>query len=310
MTRRALGRGLEALIPGAAPAPPVPPPAVPGAVAPARPLASPAPAPDPATGPPREVPITSIRPNPYQPRTEFDPATISELAASIRESGVIQPLVVRPAGDGQYELIAGERRLLASREAGLTRVPVSVREATRREMLEMALVENLQREDLNPIDEADAYQRLALDFGLNQEEIAKRVGKSRTAVTNTLRLLGLSDDLRSMIASGRLSAGHARALLALPDEGSRRRVAREIVENGLSVRQVEAKAAGRKKAGRPAGRRRLHPNLEAWEHRLRERFATQVNLVGGVGRGRIELHYFNEEDLERVLELLGVDTQL
>jgi ParB family chromosome partitioning protein len=281
MNRRALGRGLEALIPAA-----------PGAAAP-------------TMDAPRVVAMTAIRRNPYQPRTSFDEAALDDLAASIRDKGLIQPIVVRPVPGG-YELIAGERRFLAAQKAGLEEVPVVIREATRRDMLELALVENVQREDLNPIEEAEAFQRLGEEFGLSQEDIAARVGKSRAAVANALRLLGLDADLRDLVSAGRLSAGHARAVLALEDADARRRLARDIVEKGLSVREAEARTqVKRGRAPRPS-RRRLPPSLEATEGALRDRFATQVRLVGGLGRGRVEIHYFSEEDLERILELSGV----
>jgi ParB family chromosome partitioning protein len=286
MNRRALGRGLEALIPAPAPA----------AEAPAR------------DDGPRRVSVSAIRRNPLQPRTSFDETSLGELAASIRDQGLIQPLVVR-AVPGGYELIAGERRFLAAQRAGLTEVPVVVREATRRDMLEVALTENVQREDLNPIEEAEAFQRLADEFGLNQEDIAARVGKSRTAVTNALRLLALEEDLRALVVSGRLSAGHARALLALGDPQARRRLAAEIVEKGLSVREAEARTQAKRARAQKPARRRLHPALESTENAFRDRFATQVRIVGGVGRGRVEIHYFSEEDLERILELSGVQVR-
>lgn len=295
MNRKALGRGLSALIPES-PAPAVAPPVnVEMEV----------------VGGSREVSIERIRPNPYQPRTVFDAEALNELADSIKENGLIQPLVVREAADGTFELIAGERRFLASKQAGLTRIMVVIRQASRREMLELALVENLQREDLNAIEEAEAYQRLATEFGLTQEEIASRVGKSRTAVTNALRLLSLEQELRDLIASGGLSAGHARALLALPPGDPRKKLATEIRERGLSVRQTEARVQGsRMTKPKPSAKKRSHQALEAWEDRLRNRFGTQVRIVGGLARGRVELHYFSHEDLERILDLAGVGSDL
>lgn len=292
MSRKALGRGLEALIPEAPPQR------------------------APEAGPGRadgvgEVDIDAIRPNPYQPRTVFDAGALQELAESIRENGLIQPLVVRETAAGAFELIAGERRFLAAKQAGLTRVPVVLRQASRREMLEVALIENLQREDLNPLEEAEAYQRLATEFGLTQEEIAKRVGKSRTAVTNALRLLSLEDAFRDLLSQGRLSAGHARALLALPPGDARKRLAKEIVDQGMSVRQAEARVNGSgPRAAKPAAKRRSHPALDAWEGRLRDHFGTQVRIAGGLAKGRVEIHYFSGEDLERILELAGVGSDL
>lgn len=309
MSRKALGRGLEALIPGGASSPrPAPVQDSPRSDEPAAPaiVAPKAQAPE----APRLVPLEHIRPNPWQPRTVFDADALGELADSIRENGLIQPLVVRQAADGTFELIAGERRFLACRQAGLDEVPVVVRKATKREMLEVAMVENLQRENLNPLEEAEGYQRLATEFGLTQEEIARRVGKSRTTVTNSLRLLSLSEELQEMVSRGTLSAGHARAVLSLSDEKARRKLAREIAEGGLSVRQAEQKAQGRKPGARPVAKKRSHPALEAWEDRLRMHFGTQVSIVGGVGRGKLEIYYFNEDDLERILNLTGVDAQL
>ena len=296
MSRKALGRGLEALIPVSSsdPAPTGGTPRV-----------------EPGDGAPRMVSVDRIRPNPFQPRNQFNPETLTELARSIEENGLIQPLVVRAAENGEFELIAGERRFMASKQAGLQSVPVVVRQASRREMLEVALVENLQREDLNPIDEAEAFERLATEFGLTQEEIASQVGKSRTAVTNSLRLLGLEREILDLVSRGTLSAGHARALLAVPAGAPRSRLVKEVVEKGLSVRQAEARAQGEKpRTSKPVARKRSHPALEAWEDRLRTRFGTQVRIVGGIGRGKIEVHYFSEEDLERILDLTGVGSGL
>ena len=294
MSRKALGRGLGALIPGADEA-----------------ETSERMAPQPARpAQPSEVALTAIRPNPYQPRSAMEPGALEELARSIKENGLIQPLVVRSVGEGTFELIAGERRFQASKQAGLTHVPVHVRDVSARDMLQMALVENLQREDLNPIEEAEAYQRLATEFGLIQEEIAKAVGKSRTAVTNALRLLSLSPELIDMVSRGTLSAGHARALLSLPDDRTRQQMAKLAVAKGLSVRQLEALCQQQKPGTKPVAKKRSHPALEAWEGRLRERFGTQVRIAGGIARGKVEIQYFTEEDLERILELTGVTTNL
>jgi ParB family chromosome partitioning protein len=261
-------------------------------------------------GSPQLVALEDIRPNPYQPRSIFDPETLAELSKSIEYNGLIQPLVVRRATGGGFELIAGERRFMASRQAGLDSVPVVVRDATRQQMLEVAMVENLQREDLNPMEEAEAYQRLATEFNLTQEQIAERVGKSRPTVTNSLRLLSLPEEIRDHVSRGTISAGHARAILVLNDEPARMRLAKEIVRDALSVRQAEIKAQGKKSPGPRRAKKRSHPALEAYEERLRNRFGTQVRVVGGVARGRVELHYFSEEDLERVISLAGIDPQL
>jgi len=297
MNRKALGRGLGALIPT-----PESPAAEGGAE---------------TKGREKEgvgehvVPLSRIRPNPLQPRTDFAEAALDDLARSIQENGLIQPLVVRKSADGFFELIAGERRFLACRKAGLAAVPVVIRTAARREMLELALVENLQRENLNPIEEAEAFQRLATEFGLTQDEIAGQVSKSRTAVTNSLRLLALEEDLRELVRSGKISAGHARGLLTIEEPARRRALAKEICEKGLSVRDVEARTqVQRSRQGRATARKRSHPALEAWEGRLRERFGTQVRIVGGIARGRVEIHYFSEEDLGRVLDLTGAGSEL
>lgn len=272
---------------------------------------SPAPATEASESPRGAVQVERIHPNPYQPRTQFDAEALKELADSIRQNGLLQPLLVREAGHGEFELIAGERRFIAAKQAGLREVPVVVRTASKREMLQIALVENLQRQDLNGIEEAEAYQRLATEFGMTQEVIAERVGKSRVAVTNALRLLALEQEYRDMVSRGTLTAGHARALLSVPEGAPRKRLANEIVKRGLSVRQAEVRAQGqRPKAARPAARRRSHPALLAWEDRLRARFGTQVRIAGGVARGRVEIHYFSEEDLERILDLSGAGSGL
>ena len=293
MSRKALGRGLEALIPSTP-------------VAPTGPSSGETP-----SSAAREIPLDRIDRNPFQPRATMDPEALRELADSIRQNGLLQPLVVRPAEGDRFELIAGERRFQACRQAGLEAVPVVVRQVTDQEMLELALVENLQREDLNPIEEAQAYRRLGDEFGMTQEQIASRVGKSRTAVANSLRLLSLEKEIQELVSRGTLSAGHARALLAVEDKAARRRLLREITERGLSVRQAEARAQGHKKrSGKRGHAKRSHPALEEWENRLRIRFGTQVRIVGGIARGKVEIHYFSGEDLERILELTGVDATL
>lgn len=191
-----------------------------------------------AGGPVQEAPVTSIRPNPYQPRQDFDEESLAELTASIREVGILQPVLVRPVDDG-YELIAGERRWKAARRAGLHTIPVLVRETDDASTLEHALIENVHRTDLNSLEEAAAYQQLTEDFGLTHEEVAARVGRSRTAVTNTLRLLALPASIQRLVREDRLSAGHARALLATPDRSFQEALAQRVVKEGLSVRAVE-----------------------------------------------------------------------
>ena len=253
------------------------------------------------------VDVDLIVSNPHQPRAYVDPESLSELAESIREHGVIQPLLVtrvQPEGGGPavYQLIAGERRLQAARLAGLARVPVVVKEATSSEVLELALVENLQRADLNPLEEAQAFRRLVDEFGLTQESIAARVGRSRAAVANALRLLSLSDDLKASLARGEISEGHARALLGIPNETQRRQAWQKVVERGLSVRETEAlvrhwPAAARTKSPR----RRPDPEVAELEERLRAALGTRVSLRRGRRGGRLTIHFYSDEELQALL---------
>jgi ParB family chromosome partitioning protein len=281
--RSGLGRGLDAIIPSA---PPVSASALSGV---------------------EEVDIDLISPNPYQPRTLFNPAHVTELADSIREHGIIQPLVVsRTSEDGGalYQLIAGERRLLASREAGLKRVPVIVKEATPQALLELALVENLQRQDLGPLEEAFAFRRLADEFDLTQEAVATRVGRSRSAVANSIRLLSLSDEMQTSLASGEITAGHARALLAIEDANVRRLVWRRIVEHDLTVREAEALAkAGMRTALKRTVRRSA--DLAAVEETLRGALGTKVELQKGRKGGRVVIHFYSDEELDSLIDRLS-----
>lgn len=254
----------------------------------------------------REIEIALVKPNPFQPRKEFDAEKLEELATSIREHGVVQPILVRAKGEG-YEIVAGERRWRASRLAGLKSIPAVVREFSETEVMEIALIENLQREDLNPLEEAEAYDRLIKEFGATQEELAKRLGKSRPQITNTLRLLQLSSGLRQRVASGAISVGHAKVLLSVPDAKERETLGAAIAERGLSVREAEAflkkeakgRAKGAKRGGRKASR---DPGLVSVEQQLAERFGTVVRIVSGDGKGRIELNYFGSDDLQRLLD--------
>lgn len=296
MSRKVLGRGLGALIPEA--------PAEPRSLPPDR-----TEAPAAGGGTPIEIPIADIESNPYQPRTNFDPARLEELANSIRVSGLLQPIVVRKTPDGSgYQLIAGERRFLAAQLAGREAVPAIIRTASRKEMLEFALIENIQREDLNPIEEAHAYQRMATEFDLTQEQIATRVGKDRTTVANTLRLLNLAEPVQELVSRGTLTTGHARCLLSIETPAEQETLAREIVKRGLSVRQVEELTAERRqRRGRTTSRRaRTNAALVGWEDRLRRVYGSQVRIIGGTARGRVEISYFSESDLERILEVAGV----
>jgi ParB family chromosome partitioning protein len=275
--RRGLGRGLGALIPSAP------------AVRPVR-----------EAEPETSAPMEAISPNPYQPRETFDDGTLDELSASIREKGVLQPLVVRRAADGRYQLIAGERRFRAAQRAGLARVPIVVREADDGEALELALIENLQRENLNPVEEARAYDRLADEFGLAQEEIARRVGKSRSAITNALRLLQLPADVLAQLESGALSAAHARALLGLESAGSQSAVAEDVIVRRLSVRDTEQLVRER------AARRADDVEQRAVEASLARALGTRVHLHHRRnGSGRIVIEYYSLDELDGLLRRLG-----
>ncbi|HEU0072996.1 MAG TPA: ParB/RepB/Spo0J family partition protein [Dehalococcoidia bacterium] len=256
-----------------------------------------------------EVDVDLIAPNPQQPRSVFDPESLTELAESIREHGVIQPLIVsRPQTPGSppYQLIAGERRLLASRQAGLAKVPVIVKEANPQALLELALVENLQRQDLGALEEAAAFRRLADEFSLTQEQIAVRVGRSRSAVANSLRLLTLSEEIQASLARREINAGHARALLGIEDADERRAAWRRIVEGRLTVRDAEslAKGGGRLRSRRTAAKRRS-ADIEALEERLRASLGTKVDLTQGRSGGRVVIHYYSDEELEGIIERLS-----
>ncbi|TAK15510.1 MAG: ParB/RepB/Spo0J family partition protein [Acidobacteria bacterium] len=290
--RPALGRGLSALIPDAAP--PAPRPA--------------APSPD----RPTELDIDLLVPNSEQPRAAIDDLKLEELAQSIRANGVIQPVIVRKAhtsigaaGPTRYEIIAGERRWRAAQRAGLLKVPVVVSDVPDDKLLEVALIENIQRENLNPIEEAQAYRRLADHHRLSQDEIATAVGKDRATVANYMRLLKLPDEVRNDLVSGSLTMGHARAILGLTNEAAQRRVARETVAKGLSVRETEAMV--RKEADpKPAAPEppRVDPNTRAAEEQLRLTLGTRVRIVRKGKSGRIEIDFVSEDELQRLYEQL------
>jgi ParB family chromosome partitioning protein len=255
-----------------------------------------------------QVDIDLIAPNPYQPRTVFDPEAVTELAESIKEHGVIQPLIVtRPAdrSGAPYHLIAGERRLLASRQAGLTKVPVIIKEASPQALLELALVENLQRQDLGALEEAHAFKRLGEEFDLTQEQIATRVGRSRSAVANSIRLLTLSEEIQASLARGQITAGHARALLGIDDPDERRRAWMRIVEGNLTVRDAEALAKrGAVVRVAPVPSRRS-ADIAALEEQLRGSLGTKVDLSKGRKGGKIVIHFYSDEELESIIGRLG-----
>ena len=280
-----------------------------------------------------DVEVSQIRPNPYQPRQEFSDAALDELAASIGQLGIIQPITVRSLGEGQFEVISGERRLRAARRAGLGRIPAYVREADTEEMLEMALVENVQREELNPIEVALGYQRLMEEVGLTQAQVAEKVSKSRTTVTNFLRLLRLPPRVQAALRDKSVSVGHARALITLDDEAVQRRILREIEEDELTVRAVEKRVRTHHRqadedetdAGAPPEpddaqqptpattddtqsrtERQAQLQLETYKNRLRSVLSTQVQITHNTDdEGQIKISYYSAEDLERLLDLLA-----
>jgi len=248
-----------------------------------------------------------------QPRTHFDEASLESLAESIRSHGIVQPLLVRRRGD-RYELIAGERRWRAAKLAGLTRVPVVVKEVPDENLLEIALIENIQRENLNPIEEAQAYKKLIETVGLTQEALASRVGRDRSYITNYLRLLRLPDDLQQLVKEGTLSTGHARTLLAVSHTDLQRRLARQIIDGGLSVRATEqlVHKATEPKASQPRPAPRVEdPNVKAAETKLRRALGTQVKILQAAdGRGKVEISFFSTQDLDRIYTLLMSPAQV
>ncbi len=252
-------------------------------------------------GTPLEIPIDSIVPNPHQPRFKFDESKLAELTESIREHGVLQPIVVTELSGGQYELIAGERRFQASKRAELKTIPAIVRKADEQEKLELAIIENVQRHDLNPIEEAKAYLRLAEEFRLHQDEIAKKMGKSRSAVANALRLLTLPIEIQRAIIEGRISEGHAKALLSIENSEKQRALFEMIVSGGMTVRETEAKV--REISVKPHTRRshNLDPEITAKENELAERLKTKVKIVPVGKGGRVVIEFYSKEELEQFL---------
>ena len=255
-----------------------------------------------------EIPIADIHVNPNQPRKLFDSSALHELSASIKASGVIQPVVVRRV-NGAYELIAGERRWRAARQAGLDRIPAVVRDATDAESLELALVENLLREDLNPMEEAEAYQKLLAQFGWTQDELAQRIGRDRSSIANALRLLRLPELLQADLRGGRLTMGHALALLSLTSEADQLRLREEILAHSWSVRATEQSARAVEAASgtprRPKAVRRRSAELVAVEDALQRALMTRVRITGTERAGTIQVAYANAEELERLAELMG-----
>jgi ParB family chromosome partitioning protein len=249
-----------------------------------------------------ELPIDAIAPNPKQPRKAFDDKALRELSASLAQTGVLQPVVVRRLGDG-YQLVVGERRWRAAKLAGLTRIPAVIREASDAQSLELALVENLLREDLNPMEEAEAYQRLLAEFGWTQEELAQRVQRDRSSIANCLRLLKLPDLIQADLRANRLTMGHARALLSLASPAEQLKLREEILAHSWSVRATE-EGVQAKRAKPPRRQLRRSPELAAVEDSLRVALATRVRLVGSERAGRIEIVYSSREELDRLAELI------
>jgi ParB family chromosome partitioning protein len=254
----------------------------------------------------REIDIDRILPNSHQPRKNFDEDALNDLANSIREHGVVQPIVVRPLDDGFFQLIAGERRWRASQRAGLSRVPAVVREAGEHHALELALIENLQREDLNPMEEAQAYERLIADFGMTQDEVARRVGKNRATIANMLRLLRLPPEVQQWLRENRITTGHAKALLSLSDLNAILDTARKIIQGNYSVRQAEmlvsrysSHVAGKDSAGASEV---VDPNVKEAVHALEQALGTKVTVQESGGKGKIELHFFSFEEMNRLYE--------
>ncbi|VVM04855.1 ParB/RepB/Spo0J family partition protein [Methylacidimicrobium tartarophylax] len=290
MAQRGLGRGLDVLLARSGIA---------------------APEPDRESGERIErLPIDRLVSSPYQPRKTFTEEALEELAGSIRERGILQPLIVRRAGE-KYEIIAGERRWRAAKRTGLSEVPAIVRPASDQEMLELALIENLQRSDLPILEEARGYALLQERFSLTQEAISQKVGKDRSTVANALRLLSLENEVQELLASGQLAGGHGKAILGLAAPADRLRAARQIARQGLSVRQAEAlvEKIRREKSGESARPSRRREGVAAWrelERRLRERLGTRVRVCGKAERGRIEISYVSAEQLDRLLRSLGL----
>ncbi len=257
-----------------------------------------------------EVGVNEIQFNPYQPRESIDDAKFQDLVASVHVHGIIQPIVVRTRENGSYELVAGERRLRAARKVGLARIPAVIRMLTDEQSLQMALIENIQREDISAIDAAVAYKRLADEFGMSQEDIATGVGKSRSSIANTMRLLSLPDDVKRMLMAGKLTEGHARAVLALESPNDQVEAAHRIVDAGLSVREAErlTKSMTEPTHNTPVSRETIRsekdPNLLEAEARLREVLGTKTSIVKWKDRGRIEIEFYSDDDLERILNML------
>ncbi len=306
MAKPALGRGLGALLGGSPIAKP-PGPALTSTTVQAAPAA-----PADLCDRVQRVPIDRVHPCPFQPRKDFPPETLRELADSIKEQGIVQPLIVRER-NGDLELIAGERRWRAAQLLGLTEVPVILRQADDRAVLELALIENLQRENLNPLEESQGYSQLISQFQLTQEEVATKVGKSRAVIANSLRLLKLAPELQGYLRDGRLSVGHAKVILGLAAERHQKHAADRILRDGLNVRQTEAlvthlqaRETSTLTKTPPLAPKSKDTHVASLENQLRERLGTKVNLRYAQGKGALEITFFSDAELERILSLLGI----
>ena len=254
-----------------------------------------------------QIKMDKIKPNPYQPRGKFDKDKMEELTLSIKEKGIIQPVVVRPVGD-EFELVAGERRFLAAQRLGMERLPALVMEKlSKEEMLELSLIENLQREDLNPIDEAKSYKRLLEECGLSQKQLSERIGKDRSSIANTLRLLNLPKAVQNFISNGKLSEGHARAILSLSDEKEQIALSKHVIKDGLSVRKTEELVYGRKQKQKRRKPKSSSSEFLEIENSLKQYFGTKVKIVQDKKRGKIEIEFYSDDDLSRILELLHIN---
>jgi len=306
MAKPALGRGLGALLGGS----PIAKPPTAALISMSATASATPPLPAPGSEVHR-VPLSRVHPCPFQPRKNFEPEALRELADSIKEQGIVQPLIVRESG-GKYELIAGERRWRAAQLAGLSEVPVIVRQASDRDVLELALIENLQRENLNPLEEAQGYAQLVSQFQMTQEEVATKVGKSRAVVANSLRLLKLPAVIQSYLRESRLSVGHAKVILGLASEKQQLAAAERVLDDALNVRQTEAlvlKLQSRE-TGSTAGTTPAKPKdaqVSSLENQLRERLGTRVRLRYSAGKGALEIAFFSDAEFERLLQILGVN---
>jgi ParB family chromosome partitioning protein len=278
MEKKALGRGLDALLPTA------------------RPMA------EPERGDIQQLRLDSVVPNRYQPRQEFPEAELNALADSLKENGLLQPILVRRKGDGIFELIAGERRLRAAKLAGMEKIPALIRNCSDQESMVLALVENLERDDLSPMETAHAYHRMVTEFGLTQDAVAQKVGRDRSSVANMLRLLALPTEVQTLLASDQLSTGHAKVILGLMGTDAQVQFARRIIRDQLSVRDAERLLRNQSEGRRPAGRAARSPARSALEERLMKRLGTRVQIEKGRRGGKIVIHYFSPDELDGIVE--------